>query len=123
MMSLISKTEAEVLKERVDKLNKPSDLELILKKNEEKKKEISKEQEMDKTPPKDVKTKEVFDEVEEEKEAKKKAVIKPMPTRKEIYAYAKKQGMTIEDKELKDYAKMPVSKLIEEIGDPRKSLT
>lgn len=52
--------------------------------------------------------------------AKEEKTALPVPTKKEIYQYARtKMGMTIDEKDQKVYDKMSVSMLLTELGDPR----
>lgn len=119
------KTETEVLQERIDKLNKPSELESVLDKHR-------KEEKIATTPPvketKPEETIEKFEGLEETKpepkpEPEPKEEVKPMPTRKEIYSYAtNKLGMTINKPTMKQFDKLKVSELLKELGDPREDL-
>jgi len=121
------KTDAEELKEEVDRLNVPSELETVLKRNRGKEK-------INTTPP----IQETPSSVPEEKFAglepavdttdndvpEVKPEVKAIPTRKEIIDYGKnKMGMTFDEKQMKSLNKMKVSELLTEIGDPRLDLS
>ena len=119
------KSEAEILKEKVEGLNRPSELEMVLNKNRGKE-EIN-------TPPPVVDTPPVPDEkfeglgstidTTDTNVPPVPDVVKPIPTRSEIYAYAtNKMGMTIGEDEKKKFDKMKVEDLLQELADPRESL-
>ena len=119
------KSEADRLKERVDNLNNPSELEMVLKKNRGK-------EEINTTPPVEevVVPEEKFEGLGPTVDTTDKdippvtEVVKPMPTRQEVLDYAKnKMGMTFTEDIQKKLDKMKVSELIVELGDPRLDLT
>ena len=120
------KSEADRLKETVDNLNQPSELEQVLKKNRGKE-EIAPPSPVEDTPP-----------VPEEKfeglgptvdttdvdVPPPPAEVKAVPTRNEIYAYAtSKMGITIGEDEKKKFDKMKIEDLLRELADPREDLT
>jgi hypothetical protein len=118
------KTEADILKERVDKLNKPSELESVLDKYRKEEKIVTPPP-VTETPPVE---KEKFEGLEEiditDKPVEvKPAEVKPVPTRREIYDYAtNKMGITIDETTQKKFDKMKVQDLLKELGDPREDL-
>lgn len=122
------KSEVDRLKEEVDRMNQPSELESILKKQ----RSAEKKGVPDETPPTTVLA-------EEEKfaglgptvdttetlptPASPVPEVKAVPTRSEIYAYAQnKMGMTMDEKTKKEWDKMKVDELLREVGDPREAL-
>jgi len=119
------KTEADVLKEKVDALNNPSELEMVLKKNRGKEEivttppveeaPIPEEKFEGLGPTVDTTDADVSVPVEE---------VKAVPTRNEIYAYAKnKMGITIDVDTQKKWDKMKVSEFLTEVADPREDLS
>lgn len=124
------KAPAEILKEEVDRLNRPSELEMVLKKHRDaKKEEIN-------TPPPVTEAGEIKPEDEEKFAGLGPPIdttdanvslpveeVKPVPTRNEIYDYARnKMGMTFNDETQKKLDKMKIDELLVELGDPRESL-
>ena len=115
--------EADKMRKEIDRMNQPSELEAILKKQRgaEKKEETV-------VPP-------VVPEEEKfaglgptidttEKPVETKEEVKAVPTRNEIYAYAQnKLGMTLDEKTKKEWDKMKVDELLKNVGDPREDLT
>jgi len=121
------KTEAEVLKETVDNLNRPSELEQVLKKNRGKE-EIATTPPVEEAPPvpeekfaglgPTVDTTESTPPLAQQQEAK------PVPTRAEIYSYAQsKMGITLDVDTKKKWDKMKVGELLSEVADPREDLS
>ena len=121
------KSEAERLKETVDSLNRPSELELVLKKHRgETKEQINTTPPVQDTPVPDEKFAGLGPTVDTTDSEIPPVVeeVKPMPTRQEILDYAKnKQGMTFTDEIQKKLDKMKVPELLQELGDPREDLT
>ena len=113
------KTEAERTQEMVREMNKPSDLENILKKNQEKAKAQETKETVDETVLPEDKEEETFEGLEKPKVEEVKAV----PSRNEIFAYAENTlKMTIDEKTRKEWNKMKIEDLIREVGDPRDKL-
>jgi hypothetical protein len=123
----VKKTEAEMLQEKVEAMNKPSELDKIL----AQKKEIKPQQPP--TLPTTEKVVEKFDGLEEEVKGDEEDTtdepnlepiteVRAVPSRREIYAYAEKQGMTLDPDTTKKLDKMNVPQLLEELGDPRDAL-
>ena len=120
------KSEAEILKEKVEGLNRPSELEMVLNKNRGKE-EIN-------TPPPVVDTPPVPDEKFEglgpALDTTDKNIppvveeVKPIPTRNDLYQYYQtKLGMTMDDKIKKTWDKMKIAELLTEVGNPNDDLT
>lgn len=117
------KSKAVVLQEKIDKLNRPSELDSILekrrKKDKEEKEKIGLKPNMDE-PQKPVEKFEGLKEEVVDVTPKVEKEVKPLPTRNEIYKYAERSlNMVIEEKEKKKFNKMKVADLLVEIGDPR----
>ena len=129
-------SEAERQQKQIEELNKPSDLETLLKKHraEEPQENIGTQPNMDQLP---VKEEEKFeglapgeeplkgDELDttEKPVVETKEEVKPVPTRKEIYDYGEKTLNLVMDEKLKaKLEKMNVPDLLKEIGDPREAL-
>src|SRR3990167_4719587 len=113
------KTEAERTQEMVREMNKPSDLENILKKNQEKAKAQETKETVDETVLPEDKEEETFEGLEKPKVEEVKAV----QSRNEIFAYAENTlKMTIDEKTRKEWNKMKIEDLIREVGDPRDKL-
>ena len=113
------KTEAERTQEMVREMNKPSDLENILKKNQEKAKAQETKETVDESVLPEDKEEETFEGLEKPKVEEVKAV----PSRNEIFAYAENTlKMTIDEKTRKEWNKMKIEDLIREVGDPRDKL-
>ena len=130
------KTEAEVLKEQVETLNRPSELDMILEKRRKQPQVPTVAGEP--APPKEgehfegLEPKELEpdkDDVGPEIDTTEKAPepveeVKLMPTRNEIIEYAKNTlKMTIDDELQKKLDKMKIEDLLKELGDPRDKLT
>ena len=117
--------EADKLRKEVDRMNQPSELEAILKKQRG-----ADKQELPPNPPPDTAKAEeekfaglgpTIDTTEKPVEIK--VEVKAVPTRNEIYAYAQnKLGMTLDEKTKKEWDKMKVDELLKNVGDPRESL-
>ena len=122
------KSEAEKLKETVDNLNRPSELELVLKKHRDETKE-----QINTTPPVEdtVVPDEKFaglgptiDTTDKDVPVAPVQEVKAVPTRNEIYAYAKnKMGISMDADTQKKWDKMKVSELLTEVADPREDLS
>ena len=119
----VQKSEAERQAEIVKELNKPSDLEIVLKKQKERLAEADKVvPNPDQVVVEEEKEEEVFEELKDQPKEPIQEV-KPVPTRREIYDYAEKTlKMTLDEKELKKLDKLKVEDLLKELGDPRESL-
>ncbi len=124
------KSKTQQLKEEVERMNKPSDLDNILAKHKPKKdkkaKEINPKSEIQDVP----KVEEKFEGLDDKKvvdttdttedKPKMRREDMPVPTKRDIYMYAVNiLGMTIGEKEKKLYDKMTVKTLLKELGDPR----
>jgi len=127
------KTEADVQREEVERLNKPSDLDDIIGKMRAKEPTtVNADQPMEQP----VEPTETFegltapgeeplkgDELDTTDDIPEVPVeVKAVPTRNEIYAYGRKQGLVIAEKEQKVFDKMKVEDLLKEVGDPREAL-
>ena len=128
-----TQTEAEKLNKDIESMNKPSDLEKILKQNRPK--EVPQESPQTDTQPK---AEEKFEGLEEGEEPLKgdevdtteptaplpdEEMVAYIPSRGEIYRYAEKQGMVLDPETTKKLDKMKIPQLLKELGDPRDSLT
>jgi hypothetical protein len=114
------KSEQEQLAEDIEAMNKPSQLDMILKKKREEKEKKEKVVE----PEKEKVEEEKFAGLERKKPEPKKEV-RSMPTRREIYEYGeRKLNMVIygDEKTKKKLDKMNVPTLLIEVGDPREAL-
>lgn len=121
------KTQADELKEKVDSMNKSSDLEKILEKKKAEEKispvKTMDNNNVDETPKQEEKFEGLEgDEVDTTDEAPVEPETKPVPTRREIYQYAQKQGLKMTPEFVKKFDKMKIEELLQEIGDPRESL-
>ena len=113
------KTEAERQHEMVKELNKPSDLEMVLKKYKEQAKTEEATGTTDETILPEDKEEEVFEELKDQP----KEEVKPVPTRAELYEYYQKRlSLTMDEKTKKSWDKMKISELLTELGDSRESL-
>lgn len=122
------KTEAERLQEDVEAMNIPSELDAVLAR---KKEQGKKEEEVETAKVvEEEKEEEKFEGLEEVKDEEPKETplptpppaeeVKPIPTRTEIYEYAKKTlNMVLDDKTKAKFDKMKVPELLKELGDPR----
>jgi len=123
----VQKTEVERQREEVDALNVPSDLDKVLERHRERERAKEPKEEfagLEKKRKKGDVGPEV-DIVAEEKAPKPKKEVKPVPTRNEIYQYGERSlNMVIYDDEKtkKKLDRMPITKLLKEIGDPREAL-
>jgi len=117
-----AKPEAEKLREEVENLNKPSELDVILnKRRAEAEAKPKAEEQVIETPKVE---EEKFEGLEDTtKEAPTEELpIRPTPTRKEIIAYARKQGMTIDADAEKKFTSWKIERMLKELGDPREEI-
>lgn len=99
-------SEAELLREKIKKMNEPSDLELLLSRREQENKKKLKEDK-----------KEVAREEEKKKELKR--ITERKPTKKELMNYASdKLKMTMNKKTRRKLLRMTVDELIKELDHP-----
>ena len=116
--SPVEKSEVEKNRELVESMNKPSDLEQILQKQKAKAPSV---------PPGVVPSTALPEDKDEEEfeglEKSEQEEVKPVPTRKEIYAYAQNTlKMVLDEKTTKNLDKMKIEDLLKEVGDPREAL-
>ena len=116
--------EADKMRKEVDRMNQPSELESILKKQR------SAEKKEETVVPPVVPEEEKFAGLGPVLDTTDASIVSPVqevkavPTRNEIYAYAQnKLGMTLDEKTKKDWDKMKVGELLKNVGDPRDDLT
>lgn len=117
---------ADKLRQEVDLLNRPSELESILKKQRS-----ADKQEPPPAPPSETVQAEdekfaglgPTEDTTDQPPAEVKEEVKAVPTRNEIYAYAQnKLGLTLDEKTKKEWDKMKIPELLKEVGDPREAL-
>ena len=122
----VVENEADKMRKEIDRMNQPSELESILKKQ----RAADNQEPLPNPPPDAVKVEEekfaglgpTIDTTEKPVEEVKEEV-KALPTRREIYGYATgKLGMTLDEKTKKEWDKMKVEELLKNVGDPREAL-
>ena len=118
-------SESDKMRKEIDRMNEPSELESILKKQ----RGADKQEHPPNPPPDTAKVEEekfaglgpTIDTTEKPVEIKEE--VKAVPSRNEIYAYAQsKLGMTLDEKTKKEWDKMKVPELLKNVGDPREAL-